>query len=81
MLVSRSDIKGLQILLPKAANGPDGQSWTERKDRNGVVVANGLTKLPNIRGLSSASRRPAGADLAGIASDPFRHVSLPPSLM
>ena len=35
-----------------------------------------LTKLPGIRGLSFASRRPAGVGLAGIASNSAHHISL-----
>ena len=45
--------------------------------RNGVVMAGRLTKLPSIRDLSFASRRPAGVGLAGIASNQFHYVSLP----
>ena len=46
------------------------------EEKNDVVVGVRLTKLPSIRDLSFASRRPAGVGLAGIASDQFHHVSL-----
>ncbi len=47
----------------------------ERKEGKGVRVAGGFTKLPSIRGLSFASRRPVEAGLADIASVPFHRVS------
>lgn len=49
----------------------------ERKEGNSVVLTGSLTKLPSIRGLSFASRRPAGVGLAGTASNHVPYVSLP----
>lgn len=74
--------QALQLLRPEAAEMvPLGsRRWTrtiERKERSGVVVTDRLTKLPNTRGPSFVSQRPAGVDLADIASDQFHHVSLP----
>lgn len=49
----------------------------EGANKDCVMVAGRLTKLPSIRGLSFASRRLAEVGLVGIASSQFHHVSLP----
>ena len=55
------------MVLPEAAKVVTLSS--RGMERNGGVVVGRLTKLPNIRGPSFASRRPAGVGLAGIASN------------